>query len=246
MKAGRRRVGVMLARADERARVAWRLGPVDAVRAAVRAGRNTRRQIGLVLEVNGLWTPPPLAATPLEPTDALGFDAFEQLLPKTPPTALLELLWYARLAAEGAETLLVARDCEGRPTFSTWLLDAAGQERHGDRFGEAFHRLRPDELLLEGIFVFPPFRGRGLAAAGIAAACAWAGERGATRVWSYPYLDNHAILPPLARCGFEPSHVRVEVSSLGQVRAAQELLAPHDLVIWSRAARRAGTIPAPA
>ncbi len=238
-----RRVGNALARADERARVAWRLGPVDALRAAARASRSTRRQAGLVLDVRRL----PMAAIPdsgpVEPTDPLTFTGFEALVDETPPSALLELLWYARFAAEGAETFLVAHDADGCPTFSTWMLDAAGQRRHADRFLEAFHRLGPDEMLLEGVFVFPPFRGRGIARAGIAAACAWAGEQGAARVWGYPYLDNHAILPALARTGFEAVHARVELSSFGQVRATQEPLDAGDREIWAQAQRRAGRAP---
>ena len=241
-----RRVGSVLARADERARVAWRLGPVDALRAAVRAGRSTRRQAGLVLDVRGL----PMAAIPdsgpVEPTDPLTFGGFDELVPTTTPSALLELLWYTRFAAEEAETFLVARTATGHPTFSTWMLDVAAQQRHGDRFLEGFHRLGPDEMLLEGVFVFPPFRGRGIARAGIAAACAWAGEHGATRVWAYPYLDNRTILPPLVSTGFEPLHARVEVSSFGQVRALQEPLAAEDRKIWAEAERRAGRMPTPA
>jgi GNAT superfamily N-acetyltransferase len=235
----RRRVSGAVARADQRARVALRLGPIDAVRAAVRARRSTRRQIGLVVETAGLQAPPIPGSRPLEPTDGLTFRGFSELVPETAPSSLLELLWYERFAATGAETLLVARDGEGRPTFSTWMLSPAGQQLHNDRFLEGFHPLEPDEMLLEGVFTFPHARGRGVARAGIAAACAWAGGQGATRVWAYPYLDNRRILPVLASCGLTAVDARVEVSSFGQARGRREPLSETDLRIWEEAVVRA-------
>jgi RimJ/RimL family protein N-acetyltransferase len=225
-------------RVDERARVAWRLGPVIAARAAMAKRHSVPRQVGLVLDVQGMSVPSIPESGPLVPADAAVFDGFAQLVSETPPSALLELLWYQRFAREGAETFLVASDRDGRPTFSTWMLDADGQQRHSDRFLGGFHRLGRDEMLLEGIFVFPPFRGRGIAGAGIAAACAWAAGQGANKVWCYPYLDNHAILPPLARCGFVPRHSRVESSSLGQVQARQEALTRKDRLLWEQASQQ--------
>jgi len=236
------RVRTAIALADERARVAWRLGAVDTVRAAVRAGRRTRRQLALVVETEGLPDVSIPESGALEPTDARSFEAFARLLPQTPPGSLLELLWYVRFARDGARTLLVARDGAGRPSFSTWMLDAEGQREHASRFGDGFHRLGEDELLIEGIFTFPHARGRGVGAAGIAAACAWAGQRGAARVWGYPYLDNPQALPPFARAGFEPVGTRVEVTSLGQLRAWAEPLTECDRNAWNDP-RAAVTIP---
>jgi GNAT superfamily N-acetyltransferase len=235
----RRSVGGVVARADQRARVALRLGPIDAVRAAVRARRITRRQIGLVAEATP-QAPPIPGSGPLQPTDALAFGGFSELVPATPPESLLELLWYERFAATGAETLLVARDGEGRPVFSTWMLSPAGQQLHRDRFLEGFHALEPDEMLMEGVFTFPHARRRGVARAGIAAACAWACGQGASRIWAYPYLDNSRILPVFAACGLTPVDVRVEVSSFGQARGHRERLREADLRVWEDAVALAG------
>ena len=235
---GRSRVGSAIALADQRARVAWRLGPVDAVRAAVRVGRRTRRQLALVADVTGRTAPPIPGSGPLEPTDARSYDGFARLVPETPAASLLELLWYVRFAEEGARTLLVARDEAGLPTFSTWMLDAEGQREHASRFGEAFHCLEDGEMLLEGVFTYPHARGRGVGAAGIAAACAWAAGNGAARVWVYPYLDNPAVLPLNVRAGFEPVAVRVEVTSLGQARAYEQPLTEADAAAWKAAGGR--------
>jgi GNAT superfamily N-acetyltransferase len=238
---GRSRVGNAIALADQRARVAWKLGPLDAVRAAVRVGRRTRRQLALVADVTGRTPFPIPDSSALEPTDARSYDGFARLVPDTPAASLLELLWYVRLAEDGARTLLVARDDAGLPTFSTWMLDAEGQREHASRFGDAFHRLEDGELLLEGIYTYPHARGRGVGAAGIAAACAWAAGRGATRIWVYPYLDNPAVLPLNVHAGFEPVNARVEITSLGQVRAYQEPLTEDDLAAWEQAGGRRPT-----
>ena len=235
---GRRRVSSAIALADQRARVAWKLGPIDAVRAAARVGRRTRRQLALVATVATRTGPDIPGSGRLEPTDASSYQGFTKLIEETPPASLLELLWYVRLADEGAETLLVARDDDGRPTFSVWMLDAAGQREHAARFQDGFHALEDGEMLLEGVFTYPHARGRGVAPAGVAAACAWAGGSGAERVWVYPYLDNPSSLPVFASAGFEPVAARVEVTSLRQVRAWEEPLRDADLTAWEQAGGR--------
>src|SRR3954452_15909505 len=151
----------------ERVRAARRLGPIRAFRAAARLGYSTRRQIALSADVARVDPVPIPGSGPLEPEDAASFDGFANLVEQTPAPALLELLWYVRFAALGARELLVARDPEGRPTFSTWMLDAAAQSALGSRFDEGFHRLEPGEMLLEGIFTFPGMRRRGVAGAAI-------------------------------------------------------------------------------
>jgi hypothetical protein len=57
----------------------------------------------------------------------------------------------------------------------------------------------------------------------------------AERVWVYPYVDNAPSIPLFARAGFEPVATRVEVTSLGQVRAWEEPLGPSDEGAWEQA-----------
>jgi GNAT superfamily N-acetyltransferase len=220
----------------ERMRIARRLGPRCAVRAAARLGHSTRRQLALATDVTGRGLPVAIPGSgPLEPTEAESFAGFSDLVEDVSPTYLLELLWYVRFAAEGHQTLLVARDPEGRPTFSTWMIDADTQSALGARFTDGFHRLESNEMLLEGLFTFPDMRGQGIAAAGIAAACAWASLRGANKVWVYPYLDNVAVLPRLVPSDFEPHHARVETTSMRRVRALAVPLSSSDVAEWERA-----------
>jgi GNAT superfamily N-acetyltransferase len=233
----------------ERMRVARRLGPRSAVRAAVRLGHSTRRQLALVTDVTGRLPVPIPASGVLEPTDPESFTGFADLVEHVAPPELLELLWYVRFAAEGARTLLVARDPQGRPTFSTWMIDADEQSALGARFTDGFHRLESKEMLLEGVFTFPDMRGRGIANAGIAAACAWASQHGAATVWAYPYLDNFAVLPRFVPSDFEPHHARVETISMRRVRGTAVPLSSSDVADWERAhavaSARAGFSHAP-
>jgi GNAT superfamily N-acetyltransferase len=216
-----------------RPRLAWQLGPLGCARAAVRAGYRRRRQFGLSADVGD---GPPVSipdSGPLEPTDGSSFSGFTDLEGTLEPGSLLEVLWYQRFAATGARTLLVARDEGGCPTFSTWMLDAEGQQAHYDRFGEAFHQLEDGEMLMEGIFTFPAFRRRHIATAGIAAACRWAAEHGARTLWCYPYADNPAIFPALQASGFRPVHARVETAVLGRLEARHVSLTAADIRAWT-------------
>ncbi|MDD5531728.1 MAG: hypothetical protein PHC52_02930, partial [Syntrophales bacterium] len=112
------------------------------------------------------------------------------------------------LVQTGIPTCYVALTNNGIPCYLQWLIGPDENGKVQKYFKGGFPPLGPDEMLLEGAFTAPAYRGLGITAYSMAKVAEKAQEFGARRVITY---INHGDLSTLNSCkeaGFIPFTIR--------------------------------------
>ena len=121
-----------------------------------------------------------------------------------------------RTRAEEAGELVVARS-DGELVGFHFIHTAAHQERLERIAPRLYEPLEPGEALTEGVFVFPDFRGAGIARSMLRASAVELARRGYRRGIAVIDVENHASLRAFRAAGFKGRPVmRVDAYRFGR------------------------------
>jgi GNAT superfamily N-acetyltransferase len=129
---------------------------------------------------------------------------------------LLSLAALERTRAEAAGELVVAR--AGNEVAAIHFIHTAADQERLDRIAPGLYApLAAGDALTEGVFVFPPFRGRGVAASMLRASASELQRRGYRRGLAVIDVENRASLRAFRAAGFTARPVmRVDAYRLGR------------------------------
>ena len=167
--------------------------------------------IGVRRDMSVPFTPPP-AAIPLvlrnvQPDDDLSFIADEPGLPAEAAQHRADQRW---LLESDLPTCWVAVDSDGVVRYMAWLLMARDNPLVRARWGDRFPELKPDEALIEGVYVSTGHRRLGVMTGASCAIADRAVELGVRYVMGFIGEHNTASLRSAEKAGFTPFVVRTE------------------------------------
>lgn len=204
------------------------LSPRTVVAKARERAWSTRQSLRVARAVAGL--PPEPTQTPelvvsfLDPAD---FPALPCALPDARDRDKLGLVALERTRAQGAGELVVAH-YGGEIAAIHFIHTAAHWERLERVAPSLYEPLQEDEALTEGVFVFPAFRGRGIAPQMLRASGSELGRRGFRRCLAVIDLGNAPSLRAFSTAGYDAEPImRVDSYRLGR-RASRFVAAGAD------------------
>jgi GNAT superfamily N-acetyltransferase len=121
---------------------------------------------------------------------------------------LFQQIHQRELLATHLGTCFVAVVPDGRPCYMQWLIGADQTDEIEAVFHDQVPRLASDEVLLEGAFTAPAFRGRGVMANAMAQISELGRTMGARRAITFVLSDNVPSLKGCYRAGFAPYVIR--------------------------------------
>jgi GNAT superfamily N-acetyltransferase len=193
------------------------LSPRTVMAKARERGWSTRQCLLVTREVDGLpREPAPTSGVVVSFVDPASFPELRHALPDAHDRDRLGLAALERTRAHGAGELVIARH-DGEIAAVHFIHTAA----HGDRLEHVAPRmyqpLREDEALTEGVFVFPAFRGRGIAPRMLRASTSELGRRGFRRCLAVIDLGNVPSLRAFAAAGYDAGPImRTDSYRLGR------------------------------
>lgn len=110
----------------------------------------------------------------------------------------------------GVQTCYVAVTGTGQVCFKQHIIDASQNARLRSLFGDLIPPLEPDQVLFEGAYTLPRYRGRGIILHVWPEMARIARESGARELLSYPSVGDEPILRVSKWFGFEPFVMRHE------------------------------------
>lgn len=117
----------------------------------------------------------------------------------------VEQIKYQRdLINANLKTSYVAVDADDKPCYMQWLIQSSENEKVINQFKGLFPTLEPNEVLLEGAFMHPSYRGLGIMPDAMCQISEKAIELGAAEVITFVRVDNIASLKGCKSCGFNP------------------------------------------
>ncbi len=147
----------------------------------------------------------PLSIRPLESRDLSSLF----MVPTEAPSALTNDISERRKIREaGFETCFVAVTDNDIPCYMQWLIPFSKNEEIQRYFDRRFPWLQPNEMLLEGAFVPPAFRGMGIMPCAMALIAQKATEFAADTVITFVEHDNIPSLKGCKSAGFNPYLIR--------------------------------------
>src|SRR4051794_5811673 len=121
-----------------------------------------------------------------------------------------ERLLRLRMFDAGLRTCYGAFSEDGRVCYVQWLIEPAQNDLVHDFFEGSFPRLQPNEVLLEGAYTFPAFRGQGVMAAAMAGITDQGRARGFENAWTFVGEHNEPSLKGCRRAGYHEEVRRIE------------------------------------
>jgi GNAT superfamily N-acetyltransferase len=159
--------------------------------------------------------------------DPAAFPALPSVLPDARDRDLLGLAALERTRAQAAGELVVARH-DGEIAAIHFIHTAAHWERLEQVAPHLYEPLGEDEALTEGVFVFPEFRGCGIAPQMLRASGSELARRGFRRCLAVIDLGNAASLRAFSTAGYDPEpRMRLDSYRLGR-RASRFVAASGD------------------
>lgn len=143
-----------------------------------------------------------LSITPLDPSHAQKL--FELETQHTDLPAFKDLINRLNLHRAGIGTCYTAVDGGDEPCYMQWLIGPNDNQKLRAMYREGMLQLRADEMLLEGAFTRPAFRGKGVMAEAMAHIAEKGRDAGARWVITFVKEDNIASLKGCQKAGFEP------------------------------------------
>jgi len=105
----------------------------------------------------------------------------------------------------------VAADPNNRPCYMQWLIGPEENKKVQDYFKGGFPVLGPDEVLLEGAYTPPQYRGMGIMACAMFQISEKGKGIGAKRAMTFVHENNTAALAGCTRAGFHKFLIREDV-----------------------------------
>ena len=105
----------------------------------------------------------------------------------------------------------VAADPDNRPCYMQWLIGPEENEKLQDYFKGGFPLLGPDEVLLEGAYTPPQYRGLGIMSRAMLQISDKGKELGAKRAITFVHVNNKAALLGCNRAGFHEYLIREDL-----------------------------------
>lgn len=105
----------------------------------------------------------------------------------------------------------VAAGPGNRPCYMQWLIGPEENNKVQDYFKGGFPLLAPDEVLLEGAYTPPQYRGLGIMPCAMFQISEKGKETGARRAITFVHMNNAAALAGCNRAGFHEFLVREDV-----------------------------------
>ena len=193
------------------------LSPRTVIAKARERGWSTRQSLLVARAVAGL--PPEPAQTPelvVSFLDPAAFPALPCALPDARDRDRLGLAALERTRAQGAGELVVAHH-DGEIAAIHFIHTAAHWERLERVAPRLYEPLQEDEALTEGVFVFPAFRGRGIAPQMLRASGSELGRRGFRRCLAVIDLGNAPSLRAFFTAGYDAEPImRLDSYRLGR------------------------------
>jgi GNAT superfamily N-acetyltransferase len=115
-----------------------------------------------------------------------------------------------RMFESGMRTCYGAFADDGGLAYVQWLIEPSQNDLVHDFFEGAFPPLKPDEVLLEGAYTFPSYRGQGVMAAAMAKVAGQGRDRGYASAWTFVGEHNTPSLKGCRKAGFAEEVRRVE------------------------------------
>ena len=178
---------------------------------------STRRSVVVVGDFadRGDGRPPP-ARLDVSFVDPASFPDLSSTLQDASGADRLSLAAMERTRSEEAGELVVARS-DGELVGFHFIHTAAHQERLERIAPRLYEPLEPGEALTEGLFVFPDFRGAGIARTMLRASAVELARRGYRRGIAVIDVENHASLRAFRAAGFNGQPVmRVDAYRFGR------------------------------
>jgi GNAT superfamily N-acetyltransferase len=126
------------------------------------------------------------------------------------PEDFYERMLRLRMFDSGMRTCYGAFAEDGGLAYVQWLIEPSQNDLVHDFFEGSFPRLKPDEVLLEGAYTFPSYRGQGVMSAAMAEVAGQGKERGYARAWTFVGEHNTPSLKGCRRAGFAEEVRRAE------------------------------------
>ena len=135
-----------------------------------------------------------------------------------------------------AGTIAVARSTSGQ-LLAFHLVHEAGDHAALERVAPRMYQQLPeDEVLTEGVYCLPAWRGGTVAAKMLKATGSLVAAVGKRRAWAYPDTKNVASLRMFKRAGYVPAGIeRVDRYRLGRYRSTFRSLSPQGRDDWNAA-----------
>jgi len=147
----------------------------------------------------------PLRIRPLEDRD---IDILFAMPEDASPEVIRDVLERREMKDAGIKTCFVAVTSDNVPCYMQWLIPAEFNPTIRSFFNRRFPELKPNEMLLEGAFVPPGFRGMGIMPAAMALIAEQAKTFGADAIITFVEHDNIPSLKGCKRAGFNPYLIR--------------------------------------
>ena len=117
---------------------------------------------------------------------------------------VFEILRRISFHGRGFESCYMATTDTGEVCHMAWLLSASHNGLIASQYPPGTSKLKEDEALLENIFTFPRYRGKGVMTAVTAELANLAREQGFRRLVAYVDVENKTSLRAFHRAGFHP------------------------------------------
>lgn len=105
----------------------------------------------------------------------------------------------------------VAADPDNKPCYMQWLIGPEENKKVQDYFKGGFPLLGPDEVLLEGAYTPPQYRGLGIMSCAMLQISDKGRERGAKRAITFVHVNNTPAIVGCNRAGFHEFLIREDV-----------------------------------
>jgi len=154
----------------------------------------------------------------------------------------LQARFLRRLLAGGAREPFLAQNEGGIAIYCQWLIRPRDHEQLAHVFPGRYHKPAPGEVLLEGAFTFPRFRGSGVMADGMGQLLRIARLEGYSFATTFTAADNPASLRGCGKVGFGPHRAYMATYRLGRRR---QIALDSDIAWrpWERAIAPRGSDP---
>ena len=140
----------------------------------------------------------------LQPASAEAFQGILARLGEEKGKDVFEILRRVSFYERGFDACYVALTDSGDVCHIGWLLSARHNDLIRSQYPPGTDSLKEDEVLVENIFTFPRFRGKGIMLSVLRQMEDLAGKQGCRRVVAYVDTTNAASLAGFNRAGYKP------------------------------------------
>jgi GNAT superfamily N-acetyltransferase len=138
----------------------------------------------------------------LQPASREAFKKISARLNEESGQDVFEILRRVSFYERGFDACYFASTNSGEVCHMAWLLSASHNNLIQSQYPPGMSKLEEDEVLLENIFTFPRYRGKGIMTSVTIFLADLARKQGFRRVMAYVDIENKASLKGFLRAGF--------------------------------------------